>query len=164
LAHSTPEVLNDTSSLLNFQSLDPWQSALMAIMGRLALGQQFTAETAIQLHPIAIAGYLGIIVTALNLTPVGQLDGGHMIHASFGQRTGAIVGQVARLLMLLLSIRQTELLLWALLLLFVPVIDEPALNDVSELNDIRDLLALVMLGFLILIVLPFPPFLVNWLV
>ncbi|MEM8602901.1 MAG: site-2 protease family protein [Cyanobacteria bacterium P01_H01_bin.121] len=164
LAHSTPGVLEETSSLFNFQSLDPWQSALMAIVGRLALGERFTAEIAISMHPIAIAGYLGIIVTALNLTPVGQLDGGHMIHASFGQRTGAIVGQVARLLMLLLAIRQAELLLWALLLLFVPVIDEPALNDVSELNDLRDFLTLLMLGLLVLIVIPFPSFLVNWLV
>jgi len=154
--HSEVVPLTDESSLMNFQSLNPWSSFLLMFMSRLALGSSLSPETALALHPVAIAAYIGIIVTALNLMPVGQLDGGHIVHAMFGQRTGAIVGQMTRLFMLLLSLRQPELLLWSLLLLFIPVVDEPALNDVSELDDRRDFLGFVALGMLLLILLPVP--------
>jgi hypothetical protein len=75
----------------------------------------------------------------------------------FGQRTGALIGQVARLLVLALSFVQRELLLWAVLLFFMPVVDEPALNDVTELDNGRDFLGLLALGILIAIILPAPP-------
>ena len=74
-------------------------------------------------------------MTALNLLPVGQLDGGHIVHAMFGQRVGALIGHVTRFLMLLLALFvQGDLFLWAIVLLFIPAVDEPALDDVTELN------------------------------
>jgi hypothetical protein len=74
----------------------------------------------------------------------------------FGQRRGATIGQIARLLVLGLSFVQREFLLWAILLFFMPVIDEPALNDVSELDDKRDFWGLVALAILVMIILPAP--------
>jgi membrane-associated protease RseP (regulator of RpoE activity) len=115
-----------------------------------------TSETAIHLHPVAVAGYIGLVVTALNLMPVGQLDGGHIVHAMFGQRTGATIGQITRLLVLVLALQERDLLLWAIILLFMPVADEPALNDVSELDNWRDFWGLLALIILVSIVLP-PP-------
>ena len=95
-------------------------------------------------------------MTALNLIPVGQLDGGHIVHAMYGQRNGAIIGQVCRFLVLGLTLVHSELLIWAVLLFFIPAIDEPALNDVSELDEKRDLWGLFALTILVLIVLPTP--------
>ena len=156
LAQSTVISATDQSQLFNFESVDPTRSALLFVASKLMLGDLLVADSAIQLHPLAISGCLGLIVTALNLMPVGQLDGGHIVHAMYGQRTAAVVSQVARLLMLALSFVYKDYLLWAILLLFIPAA-EPALNDVSELNGVRDFIGLFVLTLLVLIILPAPP-------
>ena len=156
LANSEIVSLPEESNLLNFEAFNPDESLLIAIFSKLALGSQLGIDDAIALHPVAVAGCLGLVVTALNLMPVGQLDGGHIVHAMFGQQVGAIIGQVARFLVLGLAIVQPELFFWAILLFFIPIVDEPALNDVSELNDQRDFLGLLAMVILVLIVLPVP--------
>ena len=156
LAHSEVVAMPDNASLLNFEALDPGASIALALLSKLALGSQVDISSAIHLHPVAVSGCLGLVVTALNLMPVGQLDGGHIVHAMYGQRNGAIIGQVCRFLVLGLTLVHGELLIWAILLFFIPAIDEPALNDVSELDDRRDLWGLLALTILVLIVLPTP--------
>ncbi len=141
---------------LRLSLFNPRFSIFFAGMSRLIFGQALANDLAVHLHPVAIAGWLGLVVTALNLMPFGQLDGGHIIHAMYGQRVGVIVGQVCRVLVLLLSFTQPYLLFWGILLLFMPAVDEPALNDVSELDSYRDNIGLLALGLLLLIVLPVP--------
>ncbi|MGP1374759.1 MAG: site-2 protease family protein [Almyronema sp.] len=163
LSQSELVAMPEDASLLNFKALDPGASILLALLTKLALGARLGADQAIELHPVAVAGCLGLVVTALNLMPIGQLDGGHIVHAMFGQRTGAVIGQVARLLVLGLALIHREFMLWAILLFFIPAVDEPALNDVSELNDQRDFWGLFALTLLVLIVLPAPEMLVRFL-
>ncbi len=163
LANSNVVPLPAKPEVFNFQALDPDFSLLLALLSKLALGSQLTPETAIKLHPVAVAGCLGVVVTALNLTPVGQLDGGHIVHAMFGQRTGAAIGQVSRWLLLLLALIQPYLLLWAIVLFLMPAKDEPALNDVTELDNRRDFWGLVALALFLLIVLPTPTIVSSWL-
>ena len=151
------------SNILNFQSLDPRFSLLLTLFSKLALGTALTSGKAIVMHPLAVAGYLGLIITALNLLPVGQLDGGHIVHAMYGQRTASLVGQVTRVLVLLLAFGRPDLILWAILLFLFPVVDQPALNDVSELDNKRDFLGFVSLVLLLLILLPVPTVALQWL-
>ncbi|MCA2642840.1 MULTISPECIES: site-2 protease family protein [unclassified Microcystis] len=154
--------LTNQSSLLNFQALNPQFSLLLSIVAKLALGSNLIAGKAINLHPLAVAGYVGIIVTALNLMPVGQLDGGHIVHAMYGQKTAIIIGQLTRLFMFILALVQPDFLLWAIILLLMPVSDQPALNDVTELDNKRDLLGLFSLALLLSILLPLPEALARW--
>ncbi len=161
LAHSEVVALNPKIGMLNPEALNPKYSILIALLAKLALGNSLTATSAINLHPVAIAGFLGLIVTALNLMPVGQLDGGHIVHAIFGQRTAIAIGQIARLLLLLLSFIQSEYFIWAIILLLIPLVDEPALNDVTELDNKRDILGLLSMALLVIIVLPLPQAIAN---
>jgi len=161
LAHSEIVPLSAKTGILNPDALNPKYSILLALLSKLALGSQLTAKSAIDLHPLAVAGFLGLIVTALNLIPVGQLDGGHIVHAMFGQRTAIVIGQISRLLLLLLSLVQSEFFVWAIILFFIPLIDEPALNDVTELDNGRDILGLMAMALLIIIVLPLPQAIAN---
>ncbi|BAZ37381.1 hypothetical protein NIES4101_33020 [Calothrix sp. NIES-4101] len=159
LTQSTVVPLPEQSGLLNSQSitvLNPKYSILLALIAKLVLGSQLTIKSAIDLHPVAFAGLLGLVVTALNLMPVGQLDGGRIIHAMFGQRNAIVIGQIARLLLLLLCLVQPGFFLWAIILLFIPLVNEPALNDITELDNKRDILGIVTMAVLVLIVLPLP--------
>ena len=156
LMQSTVVAIPDKIQGLPFNAMDPSSSVLFSLFSKLILGSELTLGQGIDLHPFAIAGWIGLIVTALNLMPIGQLDGGHIVHAMFGQRNGAIIGQISRLLVLLLAFVQRPLLLWAIVLLFMPTVDQPALNDVSELDNTRDLLGLIALGLLVMIILPLP--------
>ena len=156
LAHSQVVDLTEESSLFNFQSLDPRGSILLALLSKLALGNTLQMDQGLALHSVAIAGCLGLVLTALNLMPVGQLDGGHIVHAMYGRWGGAAIGNIARVLVAAMAFIQAEYLLWALLLIFMPSRDDPALDDVSELDGLRDAFGLIAMALLVLLVLPMP--------
>ncbi len=156
LSNSQIVTLGDRSPIFDFNAFNPRNSLLFALIAKSVWGNQLVAGNGLNLHPVAIAGLLGLIITALNLMPVGQLDGGHIIHAMFGQRNAIIIGQITRFLLLLLSLVQREYFIWAIILLFFPLLDEPALNDVTELDNRRDTLGLMAMALLIAIVLPLP--------
>ncbi|MDJ0844517.1 site-2 protease family protein [Crocosphaera sp.] len=163
LSEIVPMPTAENASLLNIEALDPRFSFLFAVLVKLVLGSGFVAGKALHLHPLAVAGYLGLIITALNLMPVGQLDGGHIVHAMFGQKTAMIVGQLTRIFMLVLAMIRPEFLIWAILLFLMPITAQPALNDVTELDDKRDFLGLFSLALLIIILLPVPGAVSHWL-
>lgn len=163
LAYSKIVPMPEQMNMLNFEALDPRFSFLFAVISKIVLGSKLVADQAIALHPAAVAGYIGLIITALNLMPVGQLDGGHMVHAMFGQGKALIIGQITRVLVIMLAFVRGEFLLWAIILIFMPVTDQPALNDVTELDNKRDFLGLLALLLLIVILLPLPSTVAQWL-
>ncbi|RMF66910.1 MAG: site-2 protease family protein [Calditrichaeota bacterium] len=61
------------------------ESFLFTQLSNLAIGKLPETKD-VMLHPLAYAGWAGLFVTALNLLPIGQLDGGHVVYALFGRR------------------------------------------------------------------------------
>lgn len=103
------------------------QAATFLRFGRIPEGYD------VVLHPVAFAGWIGLFVTALNLIPSGQLDGGHIAYALFGGRYER-VARLVPLALFPLALLWPGWLLWAALLLFLgtrhprPVFDEIPLS------------------------------------
>jgi membrane-associated protease RseP (regulator of RpoE activity) len=91
------------------------------------------AASDIYLHPVARAAWVGMFATALNLLPVGQLDGGHIIYALLG-RSHKWITQVFLVALLPMGTLWNGWWFWAFLLFFLarkhpPVYDQTAVGD-----------------------------------
>ena len=100
-------------------------------------------------HPVAMAGWVGFVVTAINLFPIGQLDGGHVARALAGEKTKYISYGFAALLVAL-GFFYTGWLIFAFFVIFLGLRHPPPLNDIIKLDKKR--IALAVSGFLILAV------------
>jgi hypothetical protein len=133
-------------------------SILMECLARISLGPSVHEGSHLLLHPLAFAGWLGLIVTALNLLPIGQLDGGHMSHALFGSRHAHGVSMVGVVSLFLLALFVWPgLMLWAFIVFFIAgTHDAPAANDVTPLEFPRKAVGYLAFLLLLLIIVPVP--------
>ncbi len=108
----------------------------------------FVPSSFVSLHPLALAGWVGVLVTAINLLPAGSLDGGHVFRALFGERA-RYVSYVAAGLLLVLGFFYYGWLIFAILVLFLGLRHPPPLNDVSPLDRKRYLVGALAAGILV---------------
>ena len=101
------------------------------------------------LHPTAFAAWVGFLVTALNLLPIGQLDGGHISRALLGQKAKYLTW-VAAAAMIAIGFFYFAWLIFAMFILFLGVRHPPPLNDISKLDFKR--IAVGALAFMLLVV------------
>jgi membrane-associated protease RseP (regulator of RpoE activity) len=113
----------------------------------------------LNLHPMAFAAWFGLFATALNLMPVGQLDGGHITYSVFGRRSSHIT-LVVIACALALTLFSTTWILWTALMvvmLFVFGRHHPrTIDEDIPLDPGRKLLALVALIMFVLCFMPVP--------
>src|SRR3990172_2810864 len=107
------------------------------------------------LHPIAWAGWAGLLVTALNLIPAGQLDGGHVLYALFGKWTRRMLPFVLAGLAVL-GIFLSGLWLWVFLILMMGGSHARPLDQITKLDPGRAALAVFGLILFILLFTPIP--------
>lgn len=132
-------------------------SLLFALLSKLSLGEALDYGHVLRLSPLAFAGWLGLFITALNLLPIGQLDGGHIARAMFGRHTGNTISTVAMWSLLLLAIFVWPgLLMWAIIVFFIAGGSTPPLNDLTPLTPGRRWLGYATFVILGLIVAPLP--------
>lgn len=120
----------------------------------------------VQLHNVALAGWAGLLVTALNLLPVGTLDGGHVAYGLFGEKArrifpvaiGALI--VLSFLPFLLSLSPGAFnyswLLWVLILFWLGNVRTQPLDDITPLDGKRRALGFFMLLLFVLLFTPIP--------
>jgi membrane-associated protease RseP (regulator of RpoE activity) len=111
----------------------------------------------IYIHPVARAAWVGLLATALNLLPIGQLDGGHILYACFGERTKYLSRAFVAGLAVLGSYQLfttdykagMSWIVWSLLLLIFAM-RHPRIVDPNPLGRRRAWLAVVALSLLVL--------------
>lgn len=113
--------------------------------------------TDIFLHPIGYAGWVGIFITALNLIPIGQLDGGHVLYALL--RRHAHIVSMAMLVMAGLAVLLWGLWAWTLMILLLMLFGPnhpPTANDDMDLGLGRTVLGYMALLFVFVGFTPTP--------
>lgn len=109
------------------------------------------------LHPMALAGWLGFFVTALNLMPLSQLDGGHIAYAVLGRDHRKIVWLFLGVMVLLFLITGwSGWLVWVALAIGLGLRHPPPLDDLTPLDPPRRLLAVVAVVLLVTLITPLP--------
>jgi membrane-associated protease RseP (regulator of RpoE activity) len=114
------------------------------------------------LHPVAFAGWAGLMITGVNLIPVGQLDGGHIIYALLGRRARwlnwVVIASLALLALVLRSQGQPwdGWFLWAALLFFFSRRTTLLLDEITHLDTPRKILALLIVILFVLTFVPIP--------
>ena len=111
----------------------------------------------IMLHPIAFAGWIGLLVTMLNLLPIGQLDGGHVAYAMLGKKQ-RLIGQIAFIFLIPLSYLSIKWLIWGLLLLILMrSVKHPPIQDIHiPLSDTDKRIGYICLLIFIVCFIPAP--------
>lgn len=112
--------------------------------------------TDVMLHPVAFAGWVGILVTGLNLIPAGQLDGGHIFYTLFGRRIARIVTYVLAGGLFLLGFQWMGWFLWSFLILMFGQHRAPMLNELAPLTSRERWIALAGLVLFVLVFTPVP--------
>ncbi|HEX9960659.1 MAG TPA: site-2 protease family protein [Pyrinomonadaceae bacterium] len=141
---------------LGFVFSDPLMMQFLAWVFNVNLSLATTA------NPFYFAAWLGLLVTALNLIPSGQLDGGHAIYAVFGEKIHYYTGRVAFAVMALFSIagfyfyNSPSGFLFAVLLGVMMRIRHPEPLDDTPLDFKRKIVAVLVLLIFILCFVPFP--------
>jgi membrane-associated protease RseP (regulator of RpoE activity) len=133
-------------------------SILLALVSKMAIGETLATGHYLVLHPLAFAGWLGLMITALNLLPVGQLDGGHIAHALFGRGRAQGIGSATLVALVALGLFVwSGLLFWALVVFFIAGSPGmPPMEDVTVLDGRRRAVAWGSFALLALILLPLP--------
>jgi membrane-associated protease RseP (regulator of RpoE activity) len=119
-------------------------------------------------YPFLITGWFGLFVTAMNLVPVGQLDGGHLSYTMFGEKHrivanvafGAIFLTGAAGFLPMLGIESdfgwSGWIFWTLILLFIVKLYHPPVDDETELDPTRRIIGWIAFGILAVSFSPSP--------
>ncbi len=110
--------------------------------------------TRVLLHPVAIAAWVGMLATALNLLPGGQLDGGHIVY-SISPRAHRLISRATILVLLPMAFLWVGWILWAILLQLT-TLRHPQVAEWPRVSGVRTSLAVVALFMLMFTLTPAP--------
>ena len=107
------------------------------------------------LHPVAFAGWIGMLITALNLLPIGLLDGGHVIYALFKNKF-TIFSRLFFVILLPLGLFWEGWWFWAVLIAFLGFRPAPVINDCIDLEKRHKLMGWLAIFIFFITFVPIP--------
>ena len=131
----------------------------MASLLSYALSQFFPISGNVIMHPLAFAGWVGLFVTAINLLPAGQLDGGHVARGLLGDNSRFLSYITVAALFLMGVLVYSGWLLFAVLIFFLGLRHPAPLNDISKLGAKRTVLGAIGIALLVVTFVPVPIYL-----
>ncbi|MBK8020143.1 MAG: site-2 protease family protein [Chloroflexi bacterium] len=135
-------------------------SFFYALMKTLAFGEFLPNGTYdVYINQLARAGWVGLLVTGLNLIPIGQLDGGHVLYSLIGERARQLYFPLMAAMtgLVILTISTSAIwVLWLMLLLLFGRIYAVPLDNITQLDTRRRLLALIGLIVFVVTFVPLP--------
>lgn len=132
-------------------------SVLVGILAKTILGSKLD-QAIVPLDPLAIIGWFGLVITALNLMPAGQLDGGRIMQAIYGRKIAGRSTIATFIVLAIASLVNPLALYWALVILILQRnLERPSLNELTEPNDTRAGLGLLVLFLMIATLFPLTP-------
>lgn len=150
-------VLSHPGSLFQLPNQFFQGSILVGSLARVVLGSALQSPV-VSIHPLVIIGWLGLVITALNLMPAGALDGGRIIQAIYGRKTAGRATLATLILLGLISLANNLALYWAIVILLLQRdLERPSLNEITEPDDARAALGLLALFLMITTLLPLTP-------
>ena len=130
------------------------ESLVFQLLTRLALGVS-ASDVTIVLHPVALAGWFGLFVTFLNLLPVGQLDGGHVVYALLGRRHRWVARAGLVTIVGLAFMGWHGWAMWAVLVTLLGLDHPPTIDD-TPLDPVRRVAAWLTIGLFAITFMPVP--------
>jgi membrane-associated protease RseP (regulator of RpoE activity) len=150
-------LLSHPGSLFQLPSQFFQGSILVGTLARVVLGSALQSPV-VDIHPLVVIGWLGLIITALNLMPAGQLDGGRIIQAIYGRKIAGRATIATLAVLALVSLGNSLAMYWAIVIVFLQREQErPSLNEISEPDDARAALGLLALFLMITTLIPLTP-------
>jgi membrane-associated protease RseP (regulator of RpoE activity) len=132
-------------------------SILVGTLSRVILGDA-VQQTVVDIHPLVVVGWLGLIITAINLLPAGQLDGGRIVLGIYGRKIARVTTISTLIILGIGSLVSPLALYWAILILFLQRdLERPALNELTEPDDARAALGILALFLMAATLLPLTP-------
>lgn len=136
-------------------------SVLVGILAKLVLGSALQQQI-VDVHPLVVIGWLGLVITAINLMPAGQLDGGRIVQAIYGRKIASRATLATFVVLAIASLVNPLALYWAIVILILQRnLERPSLNELTEPDDARAALALLALFLMIVALLPLTPALAS---
>jgi membrane-associated protease RseP (regulator of RpoE activity) len=115
-------------------------------------------EPLVDVNPLTLVGWLGLVLTAINLMPAGQLDGGRIVQSIYGRKIAGRTTVITLIVLGVVSLVNPLALYWAIVILFLQRdLERPALNELSEPDDARAALGLLALFLMAATLLPLTP-------
>ncbi|MBI5183693.1 MAG: site-2 protease family protein, partial [Nitrospinae bacterium] len=147
--------LSEVREASTFKGLYLGTSLIISFLTRVVLGIS-SESSAIYLHPVAFAGWIGLFVTTLNLLPTGQLDGGHIIY-SLASRRHMFFSKLVFWILIPFGIFYWQgWLIWALIIFFFGFRHPPLMDEVTPLYKWQKVLGVISIIILIITFTPTP--------